>query len=51
MSRSVDFRLLSSQRSIAIIFRNRRIAQAPYFKSLHRAQRKRENPASHEGIQ
>jgi hypothetical protein len=47
----VDLNLLSSQRSIAIILRKQRIAQAPYFQSVHRAQRKRENPAFHEGIQ
>jgi hypothetical protein len=51
VSRSVDLNLLSSQRSIAIILRKQRIAQAPYFQSVHRAQRKRENPAFHEGIQ
>jgi len=47
----VDLNLLSSQRSIAIILRKQRIAQAPYFQSLYRAQRKRENRAFHEGIQ
>jgi hypothetical protein len=51
VSRSVDLNLLSSQRSIAMISRKQRIAQAPYFQSLHRAQRKRENRAFHEGIQ
>jgi len=34
VSRSVDLNLLSSQRSIAIILRKQRIAQAPYFQSL-----------------
>jgi hypothetical protein len=47
----VDLNLLSSQRSIAIILRKQRIAQAPYFQSLYRAQRKRESRAFHKGIQ